>query len=106
ASNNGKGISLSSSSNNTLSGNTVYSNRWDGISLYYSRGVRKDIDGITVARYLYPSRNNMLKGNDVHLNGWDSISLDPSDNNMLDSNNVSDNYRSPYLFFLDNNTLK
>jgi len=102
ASNNGKGISLSSSSNNNLSGNTVNSNRWDGISLYESRSVLSDINGNTVARYLYPSRNNMLNGNDVHLNGWEGVSFNPSDNNTPGSNNVSENFRSSYLFYSSN----
>ena len=98
ASYNGKGISLMSSSNNTLSSNTVNSNRWDGISMYSSRSVISDVEGRIVGRYLYPSRNNMVISNDVHLNGWDGVSLDPSDNNALGNNNVSYNYRSPYLF--------
>ncbi len=103
ASNNGKGISLLSSSNNTLSGNTVNSNRWDGISLQFSKGIISDITESIVGRYLYPSRNNLIKGNDVRLNGWEGLSFDPSDNNTLGSNNISDNYNSPF-FSPDDNT--
>jgi len=96
ASNNHYGISLDSSSNNTLTGNTASSNNNNGIYLYDSSNNTLTnntansniIDGI----YLCSSSNNMLTGNNASSNDNDGIELYKVSNyNTLTNNNCSNN---------------
>ena len=79
------GIYLESSSDNTLTGNTVLHN-------YYGIELRS-------------SSNNTLTGNTANLNGYDGICLDSSSNNTLLNNTASGNENGIYLYSSSNNTL-
>jgi parallel beta-helix repeat protein len=67
------GILLSSSNNNTLSGNTI-ANNYDGVRLD-------------------SSSNNTLSGNNITVNYGYGINLDSSNNNSVSGNNITANYR-------------
>ncbi|MCZ7402504.1 MAG: right-handed parallel beta-helix repeat-containing protein [Candidatus Methanoperedens sp.] len=108
-SNNGDGIVLLESGNNTLSGNNVYSNDYDGIELYSSgsntlsgnNANLNDYDGI----YLESSSYNTLRGNNATSNNDDGIDLDDSNNNTISGNNASNNSYGIYLYDSGNNIL-
>ncbi|MEK7851112.1 MAG: NosD domain-containing protein, partial [Deltaproteobacteria bacterium] len=87
---NGSGIILSSSNNNTLSNNVASSNKQYGIYLKSSsrntldkNNVRSNMDtGI----FLSSSNYNSLAGNNVNLNKWNGILLWSSHSNTLKGN--------------------
>jgi parallel beta-helix repeat protein len=90
ASNNGHGIILwDFSNNNTITGNTVSSNRFNGIELGES------------------SNNNTIAGNTVSSNKWNGIELgESSNNNTIAGNTVSNNdYAGIYLEESSNNNI-
>ncbi|KCZ73370.1 parallel beta-helix repeat (two copies) [Candidatus Methanoperedens nitroreducens] len=99
ASNNNYGISLGSSSNNTLSGNNANSNNNDGITLGYSSN--NTLSGNNAnsnnnyGTYLVYSNNNTLSGNSASNNNR-GISLYSSSNNMLSGNNLVNNNNNAY----------
>ena len=92
----GFGIWLSSSSNNTLSGNDVTTNEGTGIWLNFSSNNSMSGNNITANSYygiwLYSSSNNTISGNDM-TNNIDSILLySSSNNNSISENNLASNY--------------
>ena len=86
ASNNGYGICLHSSSNNTLTSNTADSNYYYGIWLSSS------------------SNYNMLTGNNCS-NNYQGIRLKSSSNNMLTNNTASNSYQGIWLDSSSDNNL-
>ncbi|HOO53398.1 MAG TPA: NosD domain-containing protein [Methanothrix sp.] len=90
------GISVTSD-NNTIEGNTVSDNKWDGISLDYSSG--NTIFGNTVTDnaatgiYLRYSSDNTIKDNTANSNGLSGISLWPSSQNNVVIGNTA-NYNT------------
>ncbi len=85
--NNGRGIDLGYSSNNTLSDNSISNNFWNGI-------------------YLESSNSNMLIGNNVSNNNDIGIILWGSNkNNTLNSNNVLNNGHGIDMRYSSDNTL-
>jgi len=102
ASNNGFGIRLYSSSNNTLVNNTAESNNWCGIYLRSSsnnntlanNNARSNDYGI----YLQSSsNNNTLANNNASSNNDYGIGLSSSSYNTLANNTVSNNYYGIWL---------
>ena len=119
ASNNGKGIVISScsntivsgnnitnneagiyfidgSSNNVLTGNNVSSNNWAGVILKSSSNNNTLTDNIVVSNgasgfHFLHSNNNTLTGNNVFSNSGDGILLWESSNNFIYHNNFVDN---------------
>lgn len=86
ATNNGCGIDLSTSTNNTLSGNNANMNNNFGIFLQFSS-------------------NNILSGNNANSNFY-GIFMDSANNNILSSNNAnSNNYMGFFLVSTSNNIL-
>jgi len=80
------GIWLSSSSNNSVSGNNITTNSGDGI-------------------YLYSSSDNSVYGNNISNNGFDGIYLVSSSNNRVSGNNITANSWGIMLGLSYNNTL-
>ncbi|HYN44536.1 MAG TPA: NosD domain-containing protein [Candidatus Limnocylindrales bacterium] len=113
SSNNNHGISLSSSNNNTVSGNNVNSNNNHGISLESSRNNSLSANNVSnncynytcLGIYLSSSSNNMLTGNNASKNGI-GISLFSSSNNMITGNDASNNGEGIWLFDSRNNTIR
>ncbi|MEA3281150.1 MAG: NosD domain-containing protein [Euryarchaeota archaeon] len=108
ANGNGYGIHLSSSSNNSLTGNTANSNNWNGI--YLSSSSNNSLTGNTANSnndgiYLrYSSNNNNLTGN-IASNNYYGIYLSSSSNNSLIGNTASNNTYGIYLSSSSNNSL-
>ena len=108
-SNNGAGIYLLYSSNNTLASNNANSNNDSGIRLYQSsnstlvsNNCSKNDDGICL---LYSS-NNTLASNTADSNNWHGIRLCRSSNhNTLANNAASNNNYGIHLSSSSNNTL-
>ena len=106
-SSNNYGIYLSSSSNNTITGNTC-NNNINGIYLSYSNNNtitgnicnNNDIDGI----YLYYSNNNTITGNTCNNNS-DGIYLYYSNNNTITNNTCNNNSDGIYLASSSENTI-
>jgi len=114
---NGASIRLGLSSNNTITGNDIYSSVYSGIDFYSSsnntitdNNITDNFDGITLSysldnnisnnnissniRYgmsLNSSSNNAIIDNSVLSNGQDGINLILSPNNNITDNNVSNN---------------
>jgi parallel beta-helix repeat protein len=84
--NNGNGIAIWESSNNTLTGNTCNSNNDNGISLYHSQ-------------------DHNLTDNIAELNAWSGIYLDNSTGNTLTGNRVNSEFAGISLGESNNNTL-
>jgi parallel beta-helix repeat protein len=89
---NGNGISLYSSSNNTLSANTNSGN--DGVGFFLDSSYYNILSGNTANSghggiNIQSSNNNILSGNNVSKNNNWGIILDTSNNNVLGSNNIS-----------------
>ncbi len=103
------GIYLNSSNNNMLSDNNASSNIWSGIVLRYSRNntlsgnnALDNYDGIDIVQF---SNYNMLNGNNATSNG-DGIDVDSCNNNMLIDNIALNNNRCGItLYNTTNNTL-
>ncbi|MCK4444898.1 MAG: right-handed parallel beta-helix repeat-containing protein, partial [Thermoplasmata archaeon] len=131
ATNNGGGIYLYSSDNNTIVNNTVYLNRW-GIHLYYfsdnntitSNNISDNTYGIWVH---YHSSNGTIANNNassnydigIYLGGiqnttvinntasnnWEGVTFSSSANNLITSNNASKNRYGITLHYSDNNII-
>ena len=92
----GNGFHLEQSSNNTLSGNTITSNRKDGVVLRYSSD--NTLIGNTVANnqfdgiYLSYSSSNTLSGNSITSNQFDGLHLELSSKNTLSENRILNNH--------------
>ncbi len=109
--NNEQGIMLEGiSHNNTLSGNIVRYNDYEGIILYSSANntISENIvsyntgDGID----LETSSGNSLFGNTANNNGYVGFFLSSSDNNTLSGNTAISNHRDGFLLqSSDNNTI-
>ncbi|RLG27722.1 hypothetical protein DRO03_11505, partial [Methanosarcinales archaeon] len=109
-SNNGRGIYLHSSSNNTLVNNTADSNNDYGISLHYSSNnmlANNTADSNNdCGIYLHSSSNNTLTSNTADSNNAYGIYLYYSRNNTLTSNNADSNdYYGISLYYSSDNTL-
>jgi parallel beta-helix repeat protein len=106
----GYGIDLDSSSNCTLSGNTV-ANNWAGIWVYSSSNNGLSGNTVTVNSEdgigLDSSTGNTLSGNNVNANNYFGIWLNSSNSNAFFGNNViANNHNGIMLFYhCDNNTL-
>jgi parallel beta-helix repeat protein len=106
----GAGITISSS-NNTITGNTVCHNNKDGIDLLSSsnttitdNNISDNICGIFL---LHSSNTNTITGNNVSNNNGSGIILwYSSNNNTITGNNVCNNYYDGIgLFYSNNNTI-
>jgi len=88
------GVWLDSSSNNSISGNTIANNS-KGIALYrYSNDNSISGNNITNNAYgiwLDSSSSNNISGNNIASNEDDSIWLDSSSNNSISGNNITNN---------------
>ena len=112
ASNNYYGIRLSSSSNNTLTGNTASSNNDNGIVLTSSCNgntlTSNNASNNGVGIHLESSSNNTLTSNNVSSNNY-GIRLYSSSSNTLENNTANSNYgysgSGIYLYSSSNNTL-
>jgi parallel beta-helix repeat protein len=100
--NNRYGITLESSSNDTLSGNDVNSNSYEGIRFEYSfnnvlsdNNVSNNGYGIGLSD---SSNNNVLSGNKVNANSYEGIWLDGSTDNTVSGNDVADNSIGIWLY--------
>ena len=104
---NNNGIYLSSSSNNTITGNTCNNNN-SGIHLYSSSN--NTITGNTCNNngnsgiYLSSSSNNTITGNTCNNNGNSGIHLYSSSNNTITGNTCNNNGNGIYLSS-SNNTI-
>jgi parallel beta-helix repeat protein len=102
------GISLFSSSNNTVTGNTC-NNNYNGIFLSLSSN--NTVTGNTCSNnnntgiYLYsPSNNNTVTGNTCSNNNYNGIFLSLSSNdNTVTGNTCNNNYNGIYLYSSSNN---
>jgi len=106
ATNNYYGLSLSSSSNNTLTNNTGSNNNY-GIYLHHSSNntltnniASNNNRGIS----LYSSSNNTLTSNNASNNSY-GIYLDFSSNNNITSNNATNNHWGIFLYSSSNNNI-
>jgi len=110
ASNNYYGISLKSSSNNTLASNNASSNNKNGIYLYSSSNNNTLASNTANSNtnygiYLYSSSNNTLASNNANSNTIYGIHLQYSSSNTLASNNANNNSNGIFLWSSSNNTL-
>ncbi|CAD7766868.1 MAG: Periplasmic copper-binding protein (NosD) [Candidatus Argoarchaeum ethanivorans] len=98
---------LSSSDNNTLTGNSANNNTY-GIYLYSSSDnntlTGNSANNNTYGIYLYSSSNNNLAGNSAN-NNYDGIRLSSSCNNNLAGNSANNNYDGIRLSSSCNNNL-
>ncbi len=126
---NGLGISIYSSNNITIAGNSANQNRGDGIRVYSSNNNTiannnaslNDVDGIylyssennTVAYnnasscntgiYIYYSSNNSVTENEANSNSWYGVYIRYSDNNFVGSNSMKRCKQGLYLNYADSN---
>ena len=98
ASNFGRSIYLSNSSNNTVTGNSILHNSYC-IYLSYSNkntithnNVSNNFEGVTLSY----SNNNIIEGNTISNNAY-GMFLDSSSNNNIMGNNVSNHHRSIFI---------
>jgi len=89
------GFWLDSSSNNTITGNNIKENNWEGIRLYYSLNNSITGNNITANNgfgiYLYYSSNNSITGNSIKANNGCGIYLYYCSNNSITGNNIKAN---------------
>ena len=92
--NNWDGITLSDANNNTITGNNVSNNNDEGILFYYYSN-NNTITGNNVSNnnhggivLYYSSNKNTITGNNVSSNNWGGIRLDASSNNNTITGNV------------------
>jgi len=105
--NNENGVFLDSSSiSNALVGNNITSNNFDGIHLYDSYNnsiVENNVTGNYYGLYIESSSNNSIAGNSITDNDYYGIAFSVSSSNTLRNNTMADN---PYNFgVLGNNLL-
>lgn len=107
SSNNNYGIYLTSSNNNTITGN-ICNNNYEGICLEFSENNtvtrnscnNNSYDGI----YLYGGDNNTVTGNNCKNNNY-SISSYGGNNNTVTGNTSNNNVYGIYLYGSENNTV-
>jgi parallel beta-helix repeat protein len=92
------GISLSSSSNNSISGNNI-TNNTNGIKLdsspNYNNMSGNNVTNNTNGIVLYSSSNNNISGNNITENGY-GVWLYSSSNNNISGNNITNNEEGIY----------
>ena len=103
------GIYLSSSSNNTITGNTCNNNNY---GIYLSSSSNNTITGNTCNNNNYgiylssSSSNNTITGNTCNNNNYNGIYLSrSSSNNTITGNTCNNNYNGIYLSRSSNNTI-
>ena len=106
---NAHGIFLRSSSNNTLTNNTIYSNT-EGIYLFSSSNNNTITNNTAYLNaqgiYLYTlCNNNTLTNNTAYSNTNNGIYLRSSSNNTLTNNTITSNAQGVYLRSSSNNTI-
>ena len=104
ASNNGYGIYLSSSDNNTITNNVVSNNNRYGILLFPSSNNNIIMNNTGRIRLASSSNNNIIRDNNAS-DSWDGIYLRCSSNNMLVDNTANSSSNGIYLYSSNNNTL-
>ena len=96
-------IRLKASSNNTIYGNNMTADNWNGISLESSSHNTIYGNNITAVKdfviYLYDySDNNTISGNNITNNNFHGIYLDGYSNyNSISGNNIANNWGGIYL---------
>jgi parallel beta-helix repeat protein len=107
--NNGNGIHLYDSFNNSISENHITANNWAGLGLYYSSNSTVYGNNITANDWvgidLGSSSNNTVYGNHVTANNWAGIYLEFSSNNAVHGNYITANKEGFNLFDSFSNTV-
>jgi len=117
-SHNSEGISIHSSSNNTLARNIIKNNKFSGIDLEHARlsSISENvIGGNGRGIYLIASNENAIRDNLIQGNREEGILLSSylseygpygfSDNNTLSGNDIRDNEYGIFLGYSENNTI-
>jgi parallel beta-helix repeat protein len=102
------GVYLSSSSNNTLSGNNIKNNSYSGITLEYSSNnsvAGNNIENNTYGIYLYQSSNNGISGNNIKNNSFVGIYLWFSSNNNISEDMITNSSDGIDIEGSSNNTI-
>ncbi len=104
------GIFLNASSNNTLTGNNLYSNSTRGIQLNAASDNNilignNSCSNANAGIFLNSSSNNTLTGNYAYSNTSEGVSLSNSSNNTLTGNNLYSNSQNGMYLTGSNNTL-
>jgi len=109
ASNNGAGIYLFNSSNNTIKNNAMNSNKGTGINLEFSSNCNTitnniaSTNGVGIGLGRFTSSNILM--NNIASNNHDGIRLYSSSDNKLTNNNASNNNFGIHLLHSSNNTI-
>ena len=117
-SHNSEGISIHSSSNNTVARNIIKNNKFSGIDLEHARlsSISENIiGGNGRGIYLIASNENAIRNNLIQGNREEGILLSSylseygpygfSDNNTLSGNDIRDNEYGIFLGYSENNTI-
>ena len=108
ASNNNRGIELSTSDNNFVLNNTVNLNNHYGINLASSDNNNFSANNISLNKVhgidSFSSNNNTFSANTINSNSNYGLSLSFSNNNSILNNNISDNKHGLFLSSSNNNT--
>ena len=104
------GIYMSSSNNNTIAGNTMSNNTYDGIRLYSNCNDNRitenamNYNGWDGGRIRVSSNRNIVDRNDIHFNTWYGMEIDNSAcfNEIADNNFSSNNYYGLNVYSLAN----
>ena len=100
-----------SSNNNTISGNNITNNNYDGVHLHDSSN-NNTISGNNITNnwhgvlLYYSSNNNMVSGNNITNNNYDGVYLHgSSNNNTISGNNITNNNYGVWLTHSSNNNM-
>jgi len=103
------GISLSNSFGNSIIGNNITENSYNGIYAYQSNNniiVENNITNNGSSIHFYQSNDNSISENNITENKLNGIFLDQSYGNVLTENNITNNRSGIYLDFSSNNVLR